>query len=76
MEPISRQAPTLKDPLLTTKQLAVVLQRKQGPLELDRMKGIGVPFVRIGRQIRYRQSDVDTYVAGLVAHHSTSEADA
>lgn len=31
-------------------------------LQKDRIKGIGIPFVYVGRRVRYRASDVDAYL--------------
>lgn len=58
--------------LLTTKQAAHLLGVSAAYLERDRWAGAKVPFVRIGkRAIRYRQEDLDNFVASRV-HHSTS----
>ncbi len=38
-----------------------------------RLKGLGPKFVKIGRSVRYRESDVQAYIDGLKAHQSTSE---
>ena len=47
------------DKLYTTKQMAHWFETSEQWLELERYKGTGPPFVRLGpRCIRYRQSDV------------------
>ena len=62
--------------LLTTAQAASILSVGKSTLDQDRLYGkIGLPFVRLGRSIRYRMSDVETYLQNLKAFKSTSEAD-
>jgi hypothetical protein len=43
-------------------------------LQKDRVIGTGIPFVRVGRLVRYRQSDVAAFLAALPIRRSTSEA--
>jgi hypothetical protein len=38
--------------------VSVILQRSTSSLERDRFVGIGVPFKRVGRLIRYAKQDV------------------
>jgi hypothetical protein len=40
---------------------------------MDRVAGTGIPFVRLGRLVRYRQSDVKAFLDALPTYHSTSE---
>ena len=63
------------DRLLTEKDVAQVTGRAVSTLQKDRCAGGGVPFVRVGRLVRYRESDVARYLASLPAHSSTSDAD-
>lgn len=42
-------------------------------LQADRLNGRGVPFVKLGRLVRYRLSDILAYEEAAV-RHSTSEA--
>jgi hypothetical protein len=51
----------LDEKLLTEKQLAKRHQRSPKTLRNDRVKGAYIPFIRIGRHIRYRLSDVLAY---------------
>lgn len=60
-------------PLLTTEELARITGRSKAAHEQDRSRGVGVPFVRIGRWVRYRQEDVEEYLKSLPTLHSTSE---
>lgn len=49
--------------LITTPAAAAVLGVSQQFLEQDRLtRRHGIPFVRVGRAIRYRQVDLDTWV--------------
>jgi predicted DNA-binding transcriptional regulator AlpA len=59
--------------LLTDIDVAHITGRARSTLQKDRVAGDGIPFVRLGRQVRYRQSDVENYLNGLTAHRSTSE---
>ena len=46
---------------LTEAQLAERWQISVRTLQAARVKGSGVPFVRIGRSVRYRLEDVTAY---------------
>jgi predicted DNA-binding transcriptional regulator AlpA len=63
------------DPLLSDRDVEKITGRARSTLQKDRVSGSGIPFVRIGRLVRYRQSDVRTYLDALPACRSTSEAD-
>ena len=53
------------DRLLTTQEAAKHLNVSRAFLERDRWAGAQIPFIRIGtRAVRYRQSDLNEYVAG------------
>lgn len=57
------------DRLLTEAEAAALLNLQPGTLRYWRSTGrIGQPpFVRIGRQVRYRASDLAAYMDGLTA---------
>ena len=57
---------------LTERQLADRWQISTRTLQAARVKGSGVPFVRIGRAVRYRLEDVLAYEQGRL-RTSTSE---
>ena len=62
--------------LLKTAVVAVILGIGKSTLDQDRLYGrLGLPFVRLGRSIRYRRSDVEAYLRNLKAFTSTSAAD-
>lgn len=57
------------DALLTTYQAAEILQLDPGTLCNWRSCRTGPPFVRVGRAVRYRRSDLERFVrAGAVSH--------
>jgi len=62
------------DRLLDDREVAEIIGRARSSLQKDRLVGGGIPFVRIGRLVRYRQSDVNAFLAALPALRSTSEA--
>ena len=63
------------DQLLSDRDVEKITGRAQSTLQKDRVAGKGIRFVRIGPLVRYRQSDVNAYLASLATYRSTSEAD-
>jgi hypothetical protein len=61
------------DQLLSDWDVERITRRARSTLQKDRVVGSGPPFVRIGRLVRYRQSDVQAYLDALPARRSTSE---
>lgn len=62
-----------EDPLLTSAEAAELLRVTVGTLEQWRGKGAGPRFVRIGAgngRIRFRRSDIDSFVADRVVEPS------
>lgn len=55
--------------------MAELIGRARSTLQKDRVAGTGIPFIYIGRQVRYRESDIQKYIAELSSRRSTSEAD-
>ncbi|KAA0085528.1 DNA-binding protein [Mycolicibacterium sp. P9-64] len=49
-------------PVATADQVAKLLQRTPGALAQDRYLGRGVPFIKMGKQIRYLRADVLAYL--------------
>lgn len=49
--------------LYTERELADLGIASVSKLRKDRMKGTGIPFIQIGRLVRYRGSDVDAFLA-------------
>ena len=60
--------------LLSDRDVERITGRARSTLQKDRVLGTGIPFVRVGRLVRYRQSDVSTFLAALPSLRSTSEA--
>jgi len=62
------------DKLLTEDAVAQIIGRSVSTLRRDRIAGTGIPFVKIGRQVRYCESDVATFLRARV-RVSTSAPD-
>jgi predicted DNA-binding transcriptional regulator AlpA len=58
--------------LLTGREAALVLRLSERTIERMRCAGNGPRFVRINHSIRYRQQDLDAYIASHVVA-STSQ---
>ncbi len=67
----------MTDRLLTTQEAAERLRVKPGSLNTWRSRGGGieVPFVKVGRAVRYRESDIQAVIAGLPGYLNTIMAD-
>jgi len=59
--------------LLTEHETSERTKRAVSTLQKDRVVGGGIPFVKVGRQVRYRESDVQHYIESLPSYRSTSE---
>jgi len=64
------------DKLLTQKQVKEITGLADSTLEQWRLKGKGPTFIKLGRLVRYRLSDVEAYISSLQGFNSTTEADA
>ena len=60
------------DRLLTEVDIAARQQRSVKTLQNQRVAGGGIPFIKLGRSVRYRLSDVLAYELAS-RHASTSE---
>jgi excisionase family DNA binding protein len=60
---------------LTQKEVAAYLRLSERTLERHRVAGTGPAFVKLGRRVVYRRSDVERW-AEACTHNSTSEMDA
>jgi excisionase family DNA binding protein len=58
--------------LFTTEEAAEYTGRGKNTFEQERLKGGGVPFVRLGRSVRYDVADLDAWIDSH-KHRSTSE---
>lgn len=63
------------DPLLTEREVSRITGRSVNTLQKDRVRGgdNSIPFIRVGRLVRYRESDVRAYLDALPRRRSTSE---
>jgi hypothetical protein len=55
-------------PIMTAAQLSPHITLSEGALAQDRYRGEGIPFVKMGRRVRYLRADVARY---LMANRST-----
>lgn len=58
---------------LTTKEAAKLLGIKPGTLEIWRSQGKSPKYMKIGRAVRYRLSDINEFMENCTREH-TSEA--
>lgn len=65
----------LSDPLLTDTDVARLTGRARKTLQKDRLRGgdKSIPFIRLGRLVRHRLSDVQRFIAQRPALRSTSD---
>jgi predicted DNA-binding transcriptional regulator AlpA len=61
------------DQLLSDRDVEKITGRARSTLKKARLAGTGIPFVRIGRLVRYRQSDVAAFLDALPSRRSTGE---
>lgn len=59
-----------QEALWDTRTTAAYLGVSEKKLEADRLKGIGLPYVKMGRSVRYQPAVVRAYVA----RHTVSPA--
>ncbi|ORM38168.1 DNA-binding protein [Williamsia sp. 1135] len=52
----------MADELATPDEVAKHLHRTPASLAQDRYKGIGVPYVKVGRRVLYRWNDIQDYL--------------
>lgn len=53
------------DRLFTVKELAEYLQRPATTLYAWKYRRVGPPAIKVGRELRYRQTDVEKWLDGL-----------
>jgi hypothetical protein len=61
------------DDLLTEGEAAQLRRQSMRTLQAQRLRGDGCPFVKLGRSVRYRRSDVLRFIEANVKT-STTEA--
>jgi hypothetical protein len=50
------------EPLLTAREAAEILATTEGRLSQLRFHGVGPAYIKLGRSIRYRASDLESYI--------------
>ncbi len=66
----------MSDRLLSDREVSQITGRARSTLQKDRVVGGSIPYVYVGRLVRYRLSDVEAYIAALPTCRSTSEPSA
>ena len=57
--------------LLTERQAAEITGKAVSTLQKERVSGAGIPYVKLGRTVRYRLCDIRAHISKNV-RHSTS----
>lgn len=57
--------------LFSQKTVAAIRDCSFATLERDRWVGIGIPFIKMGRLVRYRKSDIRAWLEKQVIRQST-----
>ena len=65
----------MSDLLITEVEASAMRGQSVRTLQMERLKGGGCPYVKLGRSVRYRRSDVEAFINARVVT-STTEADA
>jgi predicted DNA-binding transcriptional regulator AlpA len=65
---------TTIDPLLDDHDLEQLTGSKRSSWQKKRLTGDGPPFIRIGRLVRYRRSEVEAWLAAIPSLRSTTAA--
>jgi hypothetical protein len=66
---------TPNDPLLTEAEAADMRRQSIRTLQAERLRGGGCPFVKLGRSVRYRRSDVLRFIATNTRTSTTQAAE-
>jgi hypothetical protein len=62
------------EPLWDTETTAKFIAKSPKSLEADRVKNVGLPYIRLGRAVRYDPSIVRAYIARKTITPSDMEA--
>ena len=63
---------TTEEILLTEHDLSALTKKSVRTLQGQRVRGDGIPFVKLGAHVRYRMADIESYLA---AHTRRSTSD-
>lgn len=58
--------------LLTEQELSILTKKSIRTLQGQRVRGDGIPYVKLGAHVRYRPADVERYLTDHTKH-STSD---
>lgn len=63
--------------LLTEKQVEAATGVPVASLKTDRCRGVGMPYVKLGRRVRYRADDLAEYIAANTVEpkHAAAQQD-
>jgi hypothetical protein len=61
--------------LFSQETVAAIRDCSLATIERDRWAGTGIPFVKTGRLVRYRKSDIRAWLEKHIAVQSTTQAD-
>jgi hypothetical protein len=62
--------------LVSQKIVAILLGYYEAEIERDRWAGTGIPFIKVGRMVRYRKADIIAHAAQYKPVRSTTEVQA
>jgi hypothetical protein len=66
---------TSEDDLINEIEAARMRGQSVRTLQMERLRGAGCPYVKLGRSVRYRRGDVLAFIKARIVT-STTEADA
>ena len=61
------------EPLLDDRDLEEITGKARSSWQKARLTGDGPPFIRLGRLVRYRRGDVESWLASHASLRSTSD---
>ncbi len=62
------------DAFFGQKTAAAVMDCSEAKMERDRWAGVGIPFIKMGRAVRYQKRSILEHVDQFKPVHSTAEA--
>lgn len=64
-----------REPLWDTETTAKFICKSPKSLEADRLKNVGLPYIRLGRAVRYDPAVIRAYIAKKTVTPSETEGD-
>ena len=59
---MSETTPAFDPEYLAPPRTAALIDRSVAALAMDRSRGVGLPYVKVGQVIRYRRQDIEEYM--------------